>query len=191
MTVLFVAGYLLAWSAVGPVAYLIMALLQNLSAVGSEASLREGAILLLVAGAYQFTPFKQASLRKRHSPHAHLAEEERMGQTRGLATLSRGLAQGTYCLGSSWPLMVVLLLLGMMNLAWMGVIALIILLEKTLPSGQAISKAVGIGLIVLGITLIAAPHPLPALVGHSGVRHYYMTRTTKAGSWALLVLSGW
>lgn len=166
VTVFFIAGYLLAWSATGPAANLIMVLLQNLPAVGGEASLRGGAILLLVAGAYQFTPLKQTCLRKCHAPHAHLALEERMGETRGLAPLARGLAHGAYCLGSSWPLMLVLLLLGMMNLAWMGVVALIILLEKTLPSGQVISKAVGTGLIAIGIILIAAPHQLPVLVGH-------------------------
>jgi predicted metal-binding membrane protein len=168
VTLLFIAGYLMAWSAVGPAAYLAMGLLQNILPLGSVASLRGGAILLLVAGAYQLTPFKESCLRKCNSPDVRIASEERMRQVGGLATLSGGLAQGAYCLGSSWPLMLVLLLLGMMNLAWMGAVALMILLEKALPRGQAISKAVGIVLIALGIILIAAPHPLLALVSHPG-----------------------
>ena len=165
---LFIAGYLLAWSAVGPAAYLAMVLLQTVLPIGSVVSLRGGAILLLVAGAYQLTPFKEACLRKCHSPVMRIASEKRMRQAGGFATLPGGLAQGAYCLGSSWPLMLVLLLLGMMNLAWMGAVALIILLEKALPNEQAISKAVGIVLIAMGIILIAAPHPLPALVSHPG-----------------------
>jgi predicted metal-binding membrane protein len=168
VTLLFIAGYLLAWSAVGPAAYLAMGLLQSTLPMGSVASLRGGAILLLVAGAYQLTPFKRACLRKCHSPDVRIASEERMRQAGSLATLSGGLVQGAYCLGSSWPLMLVLLLLGMMNLAWMGAVALMILLEKALPSGQAISKAVGLVLIAMGMILIAVPHSLPALVSHPG-----------------------
>jgi predicted metal-binding membrane protein len=155
---LFIAGYLLVWSAVGPAAYFIMVLLQGLLPAGSAASLRGGAALLLVAGAYQLTSFKQACLRKCHSPDAPIASEERVPRAGRLATLSRGLVQGVYCLGSSWPLMLVLLLVGMMNLVWMGAVALLILLEKALPSGQAISKAVGIVLIATGMILIAVPH---------------------------------
>ena len=79
-----------------------------------------------------------------------------------------GLTQGAYCLGSSWPLMLVLLLLGMMNLAWMGAIAVVILLEKALPAEQRISAVIGVGLVSLGIVLLAAPHALPALVGLLG-----------------------
>jgi predicted metal-binding membrane protein len=168
VTLLFIAGYLLTWSAVGPAAYIVMSLLQNMLPAGSVASLRGGAVLLLVAGAYQLTPFKQACLRKCHAPHVRFASDERMRTAGSLATVSEGLAQGAYCLGSSWPLMLVLLLLGMMNLVWMGVVAVMILLEKALPSGQTISKVVGVGLIGAGIVLIAAPHPLPALLSHPG-----------------------
>jgi predicted metal-binding membrane protein len=75
-----------------------------------------------------------------------------------------GLGQGVYCLGSSWPLMLVLLLMGMMNLAWMGVIAGVIFVEKALPGGDMVSKVVGWGLAGGGIILLAAPHTLPALI---------------------------
>jgi predicted metal-binding membrane protein len=133
--------------------------------MGNVATLRGGAILLLVAGAYQFTPFKQACLRKCHAPNGGLTSEERMRQTKGLAAPAGGLAQGMYCLGSSWPLMLVLLLLGMMNLAWMAVLAVLILFEKGLPFGQRVSQVIGVALIAIGIVLIAAPHPLPVLAG--------------------------
>jgi predicted metal-binding membrane protein len=168
VTLLFIAGYLLTWSAMGPVAYLALGLLQGIPPMGNVASLRGGAILLLVAGVYQFTPFKQACLRKCHAPDGGLTSEARMRQTKGLATLSRGLAQGMYCLGSSWPLMLVLLLLGMMNLAWMGATAVLILLEKAFPAGQRVSQVIGVGLVAMGIVLLAAPHALPALVGLPG-----------------------
>jgi predicted metal-binding membrane protein len=165
VTLLFIADYLLTWSAMGPIAYLALGLFDGILPMGNVATLRGGAILLLIAGAYQFTPFKQTCLRKCHTPDGDLIPEGRMRQTKALAALQRGLAQGMYCLGSSWPLMLVLLLLGMMNLAWMGAIALLILLEKGLPFGRRVSQVNGVGLVAIGIVLIAAPHPLPALVG--------------------------
>jgi predicted metal-binding membrane protein len=168
VTLLFIAGYLLVWSDVGPVAYVAMGLLQDILPAGSVASLRGGAVLLLIAGVYRFTPFKQACLRSRPAPVGGLITEARMRQVGGLACLSGGLAQGAYCLGSSWPLMLVLLLLGMMNLAWMVAVALVIVLEKALPGGQAVSKLIGVGLIGVGIILLAAPHPLPLLLGNPG-----------------------
>ena len=61
--------------------------------------------------------------------------------------------------------MLVLLLVGMMNLAWMGLIAGIIFVEKVAPKGEVISKAVGWGLAGWGIILLAAPHTLPMLGG--------------------------
>jgi predicted metal-binding membrane protein len=61
--------------------------------------------------------------------------------------------------------MLVLLLVGMMNLAWMGVIAGVIFVEKVVPRGDRFSMVVGWGLVGSGIFLLAAPHTLPALGG--------------------------
>jgi predicted metal-binding membrane protein len=61
--------------------------------------------------------------------------------------------------------MLVLLLVGMMSLAWMGVVAAVIFVEKVLPGGDVASKIVGWGLMGCGIILLAAPHTLPALGG--------------------------
>jgi predicted metal-binding membrane protein len=101
VSLLFVMGYLLAWDVVGPVAYLALGMLQILLPAGSAASLQGGALLLVLAGACQLTPFKQACLRKCHSSHGDFASQERMRLGMGFAPLSGGLAQGAYCLGSS------------------------------------------------------------------------------------------
>jgi predicted metal-binding membrane protein len=61
--------------------------------------------------------------------------------------------------------MLVLLLVGMMNLVWMGVIAVVIFVEKVVPGGDVVSKVVGWVLAGSGIILLAAPHTLPALGG--------------------------
>ncbi len=163
-TALFLAGYLLMWSAVGGVAYLAVQAFQGWLLAGSMTALRTGAVLLVVAGVYQLTPPKQACLR--HCRSAHMGVTSSVStQAQGYLSAARaGLWQGVYCLGSSWPLMLALLLVGMMNLAWMGIIAGVIFVEKVVPGGEMASKVVGWGLAGLGIVLLAAPHTLPALV---------------------------
>ena len=61
--------------------------------------------------------------------------------------------------------MLALLLVGMMNLVWMGVIAGVILVEKGMPRGVMVSKILGWGLAGWGIILLTAPHTVPALGG--------------------------
>jgi predicted metal-binding membrane protein len=163
-TVLFIMGYLLVWGAIGGVAYLIVHALQGWLPAGSMTALRVGALLLVVAGVYQLTPSKQICLRHCRSPHIGVAPQGGAGARGRRGAARAGLWQGVYCLGSSWPLMLALLLVGMMNLAWMGVIAGVIFVEKVAPGGAMVSKVVGWGLTGGGVILLAAPHTLPALV---------------------------
>lgn len=154
---LFIAGYLLVWSAIGGVAYSIVQALDGWLPAGSMTALRIGAVLLLFAGLYQLTPGKQACLRQCQSPRMRA---QALGH---LGALRAGLGQGAYCLGSSWPWMLALLLVGMMNLAWMGVVAAVIFVEKVVPRGDAAGKVLGGALAGWGFILLAAPHALPAL----------------------------
>lgn len=163
--VVFLAGYLLVWSAAGGGAYLAMQAFQGWLPGGSMTALRTGAVLLVVAGVYQLTPSKQACLRHCRSAYLGMATPV-SPRARGYSHAVRaGLWQGVYCLGVSWSLMLVLLLVGMMNLAWMGVVAAVIFVEKVVPGGDVASKVVGWGLAGCGIILLVAPHTLPALGG--------------------------
>jgi predicted metal-binding membrane protein len=164
-TVLLLAGYLLVWSAVGGVAYLAVQAFQGWFPAGSMTALRAGAVLLVVAGVYQLTPLKQACLRHCRSAHMGVVWPVSTRAQGCVSAVRAGLWPGVYCLGSSWPLMLVLLLVGMMNLAWMGVVAAVIFVEKVVPGGDMASKVVGWGLAGCGIILLVAPHTLPALGG--------------------------
>jgi len=164
-TALFIAGYLLVWSAIGAVAYLVVRGLNDGLPAGSMAALRVGAVLLVVAGVYQLTPLQQACLRRCQSPRASLAPSMGMRAQWRRGAVRAGLRQGVSCFGASWSLMLVLLLVGMMDLAWMGVIAGVIFVEKVVPGGNVIGKVVGWGLAGGGLILLAAPHTLPALGG--------------------------
>jgi predicted metal-binding membrane protein len=147
---LFTAGYLLVWSMIGGVAYLVVRVLHTWLPAGSVTALRGGAMLLVVAGLYQLTPPKRACLRHCRSRGVVLPVGTRSQAY--LGAVRAGLGQGMSCLGSSWPLMLVLLLVGMMNLVWMGVISAVIFVEK----------AVGWGLAAGGLILLVAPHVVPS-----------------------------
>lgn len=161
---LFVGGYLLVWSAIGGAAYVIVQALWAYLPIGNPAAIREGAFLLIAAGLYQLTPIKAACLRHCQMPGKDVALRDIAPAQGSLGSLRAGLVHGVYCLGSSWSLMLVLLLVGMMNFVWMAVIAAIIFIEKVIPKGDTIGKVVGWALVGAGCILVAAPHPLPALM---------------------------
>ncbi|MBA8823345.1 putative metal-binding membrane protein [Saccharopolyspora lacisalsi] len=150
-------GYLLVWSASGVFGYSVVRGFEALATGGSAIAVRAGAVVLLLAGAYQFTPFKQWCLVRCRSPlalvirYADLASRSRRG------ALRVGLYHGGYCLGCCWALMAVLLAAGAMSLVWMAVVAAAIAVEKVLPRGEMFGYAVGVLLVAPGIALLVAP----------------------------------
>lgn len=61
------------------------------------------------------------------------------------------------CLGCCWSLMLVLLLLGMMNVAWMALLSVAMFAEKVLPLGRMLAVAIAGVLIGAGVVLMVAP----------------------------------
>jgi predicted metal-binding membrane protein len=54
-------------------------------------------------------------------------------------------------------MMVLLFVGGVMNMAWIAGLALLVLAEKLLPSGQLVGRVLGVGLVAWGaVALIAA-----------------------------------
>ena len=66
-----------------------------------------------------------------------------------------GFRHGIFCLGCCWALMALLFAVGVMNLAWVGVLTLFILAEKIGPTGARVSRAGGAILIALGAVLVS------------------------------------
>jgi predicted metal-binding membrane protein len=52
-------------------------------------------------------------------------------------------------------LMALLFVGGVMNLAWIAVIALLVLIEKTLPGGGWVGRATGVVLVIWGAATLA------------------------------------
>lgn len=150
-------GYLLVWSVVGVLAYPAVLGFDALAVGGTANGVRAGAVVLLVAGVYQFSPLKQWCLVRCRSPLALVVRYGSRAARSRRAALAVGVNHGGYCLGCCWALMFVLLAAGVMSLTWMAAIAAVITVEKIVPGGRAIRYGLGTTLIGLGATLLAAP----------------------------------
>ncbi len=159
-TAAFVAGYLLAWSALGIVPLSVLLGFRR-SEVDVTVVARLCGVVLVVAGAYQFTRWKQVCLRACRTPLTFLSTHD-FG--RGLAGSARvGVAHGAYCLGCCWALMAVLFAVGLMNLAWMAVIAVVFLAEKNWRHGVALTRVAGTAVLGLGTAIVLHPVLLTSL----------------------------
>ena len=157
---LFIAGYAVLWTLTGGVAYAgdiaIQSLPHTFPGLQTYGSVI-GGLTLIIAGLYQLSPLKYVCLSKCRSPLGFLLNSWQDGYW---GAFRMGVHHGAYCLGCCWSLMAVLFVVGTMNLVWMGVLTLIIFMEKILPYGVALGKGTGIGLIGLGLILVVAPSTL-------------------------------
>jgi len=152
-TSLFVLGYVAVWTAysvfaaAGQVALsrasLLAPTLQSTSVVLSAA-------LLLLAGTFQFTSFKDACLTQCRSPFPFFLANWHDGD---LAAFVLGMRHGSYCVGCCWALMGLMFVFGAMNLLWMGALSLFMLGEKIAPASWHLNRAAGVVLILWGVFL--------------------------------------
>jgi predicted metal-binding membrane protein len=133
---LFVGSYLAVWTLFGVVVYALYR---------PHGSFAVGAVAI-AAGVYEFTPLKQ---------HCRRRCRERVRS---------GFQFGRYCVGSSIGLMLMLVALGIMNITWMSVIAILILAQKLLPPRPTIDVPLALAIVGLGIVSIVAPSSIPGLM---------------------------
>lgn len=159
-TVAFGGGYLAIWSVTGLVPLAVLMGFRRVAHGTHWVELSAG-LVLVTAGAYQFTAWKQTCLRACRTPLTFLATHDFGRGLRG--TFRAGLSHGLYCLGCCWALMAVLLVVGLMNLTWMAAIAIVFLAEKNWSRGVGLTKIVGTAVIVLGVAVLAHPSLLNSL----------------------------
>jgi predicted metal-binding membrane protein len=143
------AGYIAVWLLFALGAGILqweLARLRLLSVEGASLSASLSALLLFIAGIYQFSPMKAACLARCRSPLAFFMSEWRDG-FRG--AIHMGLKHGRDCLGCCWALMLLAFVGGTMNLLWMALGTVLMTLEKLPSIGRLVSKPVG-ALLVLG-----------------------------------------
>ncbi|TIX38041.1 MAG: DUF2182 domain-containing protein, partial [Mesorhizobium sp.] len=113
-----------------------------------------GGVILIAAGIYQWTPMKGVCLSQCQAPIAFLTRHGGF-RTAPLGALRLGIAHGAYCLGCCWALMALLFVGGVMNVLWIAAIAILILLEKTVPTGRALPRISGAVMVAIGVWLLA------------------------------------
>jgi predicted metal-binding membrane protein len=132
---LFVVSYLAVWTLIGVGVYALY------RPHGSFAA----GVVAIAAGLYEFTPLKQHFRQRCHE------------------SVRSGFEFGLYCVGSSIGLMLMLVALGVMSVAWMSVIALLVLAQKLLPAKPAVDVPLALAIVALGILIVLAPSSVPGL----------------------------
>jgi predicted metal-binding membrane protein len=155
-TAVFVAGYLLVWTAVGALTWVMVHVLGLVASRFDLATRANWAPLVLggtmiVAGLYQFTAVKQVCLDHCRSPFIVVMQRWREGHA---GALRMGFGHGLYCLGCCWALFTVLVAAGIMSLAWMLALTAIDVAEKTVPSAWRAPRLVGTVFVLLGIAVV-------------------------------------
>jgi predicted metal-binding membrane protein len=154
-TWMFVAGYLLVWTAVGVITWVVVQGLSDLvgrldaPARATWGPLALGAVLI-GAGIYQLTPLKRLCLDHCRSPFAFVMQHWREGYG---GALRMGMVHSLYCMGCCWALFAVLVAAGVMSLGWMLLLTLVVFAEKVLPGGQRTSRVVGVAFLILGVVV--------------------------------------
>jgi predicted metal-binding membrane protein len=151
----FGSGYLVAWGAFSAAAALLQVVLHRAALLSSTMAARSAIVgggILLCAGAYQWVPFKAACLTHCRSPLAFLTAHWREGVAGAFAM---GLRHGLYCVGCCWVLMLLLFTAGVMNLLWVGAIAVFVLVEKIARHGPRFGRVAGVLLMVYGAWVLA------------------------------------
>ena len=123
---LFAGSYLAVWALFGLAVYALY------EPHGSTAA---GA-LTIAAGLYELTPLKLDCRRR--------CQE----------TVRSGFEFGVCCVGSSVGLMVMLLALGVMSVAWMAVVAVLVLAQKVLPPRASVDVPVALAIVAVGILVL-------------------------------------
>lgn len=156
-TAIFVAGYLVSWTAFGLVAYAVYQWVASL-APGVFAPDQGGryvaAGVIMMAAVYQLMPAKNVSLMKCRSPMDFILHRLRPGYS---GAVRMGVEHGAWCVACCWALMTALFALGVMSLGWMALIGAFIAGEKMLPWKRLANRSVAVALAVIALGVALTP----------------------------------
>ncbi len=160
---LFTASYIVLWFVFGALAYFVSAAVEAGASRSEWIAMhwgRAGGALLVLAGVYQLTPLKEVCLRRCRTPLSFVMTRWREGRS---GAVRMGLRHGLYCMGCCWVLFLILIPLGVMNVAAMAAVATLVFAEKVLPWGPAIGAVAAGVLVVYGLAVSIHPALLPTV----------------------------
>jgi predicted metal-binding membrane protein len=161
MMLAFLSGYVLVWSLFGVFAFggdvIVHRAVDRVSWLAQHQWIISGAILA-AAGAFQFTPLKDACLRACRLPSNFLMRHYRRGAAAAFRT---GYTHGVFCVGCCWALMLITFAAGFANLWWMAALTALMVFEKTGARGRAAVPVAGAILLAWSALVLAHPAWLP------------------------------
>jgi predicted metal-binding membrane protein len=141
------AGYHLVWFGFAIGAALLQGGMTHAGLLDATSASTHGllsAALLVGAGLYQFSTLKHVCLRQCQNPLPFFFAN---WTTKPLGVFGLGMRQGIYCLGCCWVLMLLMFAVGVMNIVWLLILALVVIGEKMSPR---FTRPVGGALIAIG-----------------------------------------
>jgi predicted metal-binding membrane protein len=151
----FALGYLLSWTAFSLAATCAQWALERaalLTPMMESASNYLGALVLIIAGLYQWTSVKDACLSYCQTPVGFILRYGFRHELGG--ALALGFRHGLFCIGCCWALMALLFVVGVMNLFWIAVLSALVLVERVVPFGRVIPRLAGIAFVAGGAWLL-------------------------------------
>ena len=147
-----VAGYLAVWAAAGVPAFGLAWLGGWLTGQHPGVAHVLAVAVFAACGVYQLNPLKDRCLAHCRTSLAQLLPG---GSDRGrFGDLRAGVHHGASCLGCCWALMVILVAVGVMNVAAMIGLAVVVLVEKTWRWGPAAGRLAGVAALALAVAAI-------------------------------------
>ena len=112
-----------------------------------------GGSVLIAAGLYQWSSVKDICLKQCQSPLGFLMSRGGF-RPEPLGALRLGAEHGLYCVGYCWVLMALLFVGGVMNVLWIAGLAVLVLLDKVVPTGRLVPRLAGAALAATGLYLL-------------------------------------
>jgi predicted metal-binding membrane protein len=155
---LLVLGYAAAWTGFGLVAHVADSAIHLAAARLPWLVIHGwvvGAVVLALAGAFQFSSLKYRCLERCRTPFGFV-NARWAGKSPGREAFRIGFDHGLFCVGCCWALMLVMFVVGMGNLGWMLVLAAVMAAEKNLLWGRRLAAPVGVALLAWAGGLVVA-----------------------------------
>lgn len=147
-TVVFLLGYLFAWSLFSIVAtgmHWALEFAGWLTPMMESSSRIVSSVLFGLAGLYQWTQLKDICLTRCRTPTAFILTEWRDG---AVGAVIMGLRHGLFCVGCCAALMGLLFAVAVMDLRWVAVVTGLVTIEKLMPWPDLWRNLIGFGLLI-------------------------------------------
>jgi predicted metal-binding membrane protein len=154
LTALVGAGYFFVWTVLGmaafPLGIALAAIEMEQPALARAVPIAVG-VVVLMAGVLQFTAWKARRLACcRGAPG-----RGRLLPADAGTAWRHGLRLGLDCSQCCGGLMAILLVIGVMDLRAMAVVGVAITVERLVPAGERVARAIGVVVVAAGVVLIA------------------------------------